>query len=72
MAYYQRIHFSFEGLEKDLRPKARDWPDLVNDNGYSFCNRLGFEAKEQGIDWLLPFRPFETAGRICRYSRDRR
>ena len=52
-AYYQSFRCTFEGLEKDLRPKTRDWPDLVHDSDYSFCNRLGAEAREQGVDGLI-------------------
>lgn len=52
-AYYQGFHCTFEGLEKDLRSKMLDWPDLVHDSDYSFCNRLGAEAAEQGVDGLV-------------------
>lgn len=52
-AYYQGFRCTFEGLEKDLRPKAPDWPDLVHDSDYSFCNRLGAEARERGVDGLV-------------------
>ena len=52
-AYYQSFRCTFEGLEKDLRPKKQDWPDLVHDSDYSFCNRLGAEAREQGVDGLI-------------------
>lgn len=52
-AYYQGFRCTFEGLEKDLRPKAPDWPDLVHDSDYSFCNRLGAEAREGGVDGLV-------------------
>ena len=43
----------FDGVEKDLRPKAREWPDLVHDSDYSFCNQLGAEARAPGIDGLV-------------------
>ena len=52
-AYYQGFRCTFEGLEKDLRSKARDWPDLVHDSDYSFCNRLGAEVRERDIDGLV-------------------
>lgn len=52
-AYYQRFRCVFEGLEKDLRPKADDWPDLVHPTDYSFCNQLGMEAREEGVDGLI-------------------
>ncbi len=52
-AFYQGFRCTFEGLEKDLRPKVPDWPDLVHDSDYSFCNRLGAEARERGVDGLV-------------------
>ena len=61
-AYYQGFRCTFEGLEKDLRSKARDWPNLVHDSDYSFCNRLGAEARGRGIDGLVvPFARHEGA-----------
>ena len=66
-AYFQSFRCRFEGLEKDLRSKARDWPNLVHESDYSFCNQLGVEAREGGVDgWS--FRPRDTKGRTCRYS----
>lgn len=50
--YYHRFSCIFDGTEKDLRPKIADWPDLVHDNDYSFCNRLGAEARRLKIDGL--------------------
>ena len=52
-AYYQMFSCAFEGLEKDLRSKAADWSDLTHDNDYSFCNRLGKEARALKIDGLI-------------------
>lgn len=52
-AYYQGFHCTFEGLEKDLRHKTADWPKLVHDSDYSFCNLLGEEARQQKIDGLI-------------------
>lgn len=52
-AFYQTFSCTFDGQEKDLRPLAHRWPDLVHDNDYSFCNRLGAEAKDLGIDGLI-------------------
>ena len=52
-AYYQGFHCTFEGLEKDLRRKTMDWPELVHEKDYSFCNLLGAEAREKGIDGLI-------------------
>lgn len=52
-AYFQSFRCRFEGLEKDLRSKARDWPSLVHESDYSFCNKLGVEAREGGVDGLV-------------------
>ena len=52
-AYFQSFRCRFEGLEKDLRSKARDWPNLVHESDYSFCNQLGVEAREGGVDGLV-------------------
>ena len=52
-AYFQCFRCRFEGLEKDLRYKASDWPDLVHESDYSFCNQLGVEAREGGLDGLV-------------------
>ena len=52
-AYYQRFSCTFEGTEKDLRLKLSDWPDLVHKSDYTFCNRLGAEAVEIGLDGLV-------------------
>lgn len=52
-AYYQGFRCAFEGLEKDLRSKVLDWPDLMHDSNYSLCNRLGAEARDRTIDGLV-------------------
>lgn len=52
-AYYQRFRCTFDGVEKDLRPRTREWPDLVHDSDYSFCNQLGAEARALGIGGLV-------------------
>lgn len=44
---------TFLSLEKDLRSKLAEWPDLTHDTNYTFCNKLGEEARETGIDGLL-------------------
>ena len=51
-AYYQRFSCAFAGMEKDLRPKVTDWPDLIHKSDYTFCNRLGTEAIQSGNRWL--------------------
>lgn len=52
-ACYQGFRYTFEGLEKDLRSKVHDWPNLVHESDYSFCNQLGVEAREGGLDGLV-------------------
>ena len=52
-AYYARFACDFDGLVKDLRPKEAQWPKLVHDNDYRFCNKLGAEAVELGLAGLL-------------------
>lgn len=51
--YYRRFSCRFEGIEKDLRPKLAEWPDLVNSSDYTFCNHLGEEARVSAIDGIL-------------------
>lgn len=51
--YYQQFSCTFDGEEKDLRPQVDDWPDLVNDSDYTFCNRIGAEAKEIKLDGIV-------------------
>lgn len=52
-AYYQRFSCTFEGTEKDLRSKLAEWPNLVHDSDYGFCNQLGAETIRLGIDGLV-------------------
>jgi len=52
-AYYRRFSCTFDGIEKDLRAKVSDWPDLIHDNDYSFCNQLGAEARRLEVDGLV-------------------
>ena len=52
-AYYQRFTCLFEGEEKDLRDKQSEWPELVHDSDYTFCNRIGAEAVQLGLDGLV-------------------
>lgn len=51
--FFRRFSCRFEGVEKDLRPKLGEWPDLVHSSDYTFCNRLGQEARVSGIDGIL-------------------
>lgn len=52
-AYYVRFRCLFSGAVKDLRGTEDDWPNLVHDSNYGFCNGLGLAAKEAGLDGLL-------------------
>lgn len=52
-AYYQRFSCIFDGQVKDLRPKLAQWPNLVHESDYTFCNRLGAEAVQSGLDGLV-------------------
>ena len=51
--HYRRFSCAFVGIEKDLRPKIQEWPLLVHDNDYTFCNELGAEANRLEIDALV-------------------
>lgn len=51
--YYSKFSCTFHGVEKDLRPQVREWPDLVHDNDYSFCNRIGAQARRLEVDGLV-------------------
>lgn len=51
--YYVRLECTFSGLEKDLRTKTSEWPDLVHEADYTFCNRLGAEAQRLDLDGLV-------------------
>jgi len=50
--HYSVIRCTFSGDIVDLRPKLRDWPELVVDD-YRFCNVLGGEAHRDGLDGFL-------------------
>ena len=52
-AYYQCFTCLFEGKEKDLRDKQSEWPELVHDSDYTFCNRIGAEAVRLELDGLV-------------------
>ena len=52
-AYYQRFSCLFEGKAKDLLDKQSEWPDLVHDSDYTFCNRIGAEAVRLELDGLV-------------------
>ena len=52
-AYFSRFACDFNGTTKDLRSKKDKWPKLLHDSDYRFCNRLGAEAVQLGLDGLL-------------------
>ncbi len=52
-AHYRLFSCAFVGIEKDLRPKIQEWPLLVHDSDYTFCNELGAEANHLKIDALV-------------------
>ncbi len=51
--YYRHLECTFSGREKDLRGQVSEWPDLVHETDYTFCNRLGTEALELELDGLV-------------------
>ena len=34
---------------------AEQWPDLTHESDYTFCNRLGVDAKRLNVDGLVTF-----------------
>ena len=52
-AYYRLFHCMFHGVAKDLRPCREAWADLVHKTDYAFCNRIGAEAIQLGLDGLV-------------------
>lgn len=62
VVYYSLFSCAFEGSEADLRPKVEDWPDLVHESDYSFCNRLGAEARNLEIDGLVTWSARRESG----------
>ena len=51
--YYRQFSCIFDGDEMDLRSKISDWPDLIHDNDYTFCNQIGAEAKNLNLDGIV-------------------
>lgn len=55
-AYYTPLKCTFEGEEKDLRPKVGEWPELLDDSHhYEFCNQIGEEAVKLKLDGILTY-----------------
>ena len=53
--FFQQFSCTFDGKEKDLRSKIGDWPDLVHESDYTFCNHIGSEAMRLKIDGLVSY-----------------
>lgn len=51
--FFRQFSCTFEGLEMDLKSKVTDWPDLVHDDDYTFCNKIGAEAVELELDGIV-------------------
>lgn len=60
--YYQRFSCTFDGVEKDLRSKIKDWPRLMDGSDYTFCNRIGVEASTLKVDALVTLSVRHKAG----------
>ena len=52
VAYYNRFRCQFRGSAADLRPRASDWPFLIDDGSeaYARCQALAREGVELRID----------------------
>ncbi|MGH6901399.1 MAG: RES family NAD+ phosphorylase [Geminicoccaceae bacterium] len=55
VAYYNRFRCRFRGSAADLRPRAGDWPFLIDDGdeAYARCQALAREAIELRVAGLL-------------------
>jgi hypothetical protein len=51
--FYSQVLCNFDGAVKDVRSRQGEWPNLTHDNDYRFCNALGAEAVEVGLDGLV-------------------
>lgn len=54
-ASYMLFSCEFEGRQIDLRNKTTEWPDLIHDSDYGFCNSVGAEAVRKKLDGLVTF-----------------
>ena len=68
--YYQRFSCQFDGIEIDLRPKIDQWPDLVHDTDYTFCNQLGAEAERSEVDAFLTWSARHKGTNVPIFRRD--
>ncbi len=62
VVYFSLFSCTFDGTEIDLRPMVADWTDLVHESDYSFCNRLGAEARRLDLDGLATWSVRRKAG----------
>ena len=69
-AYYHRFSCTFRGTEKDLRPKAAEWPGLVDKRDYTFCNQLGAEAMQSGLAGLVTPSALHDGANLPVFRRD--
>lgn len=51
--HYSVVRCRFSGDVVDLRPKLAEWPELISDDDYTFCNGLGKEANDGGLGGFL-------------------
>ncbi len=51
--YYRQFSVHFDGTEMDLRSKVGEWPKLIHDNDYYFCQQIGAEARQLDLDALV-------------------
>ena len=47
--HYSIVRSTFSGDIMNFCLKSKDWPDLTS-NDYTFCNKLGWEAQNEGLD----------------------
>jgi len=51
--WYARIEVNVLGRAKDIRPLARNYPELVHDSDYSSCQQVGKLVFGEGLDCLF-------------------
>ena len=50
--YFQRFSCTFDGVEKDLRAKIDEWPDLIHDFGLHILQPARRRSQESADRWL--------------------
>lgn len=68
--YYGEFSATFQGRLKDLRDREDLQSLLTHPTDYSFCNRVGKEAIEQGLDAILTFSARCKGTNVPVFSRD--